>query len=102
MPADLWLICLEDLDKETDADFVSSDQVQQPQTCAVSERAEEQLFIEFTRSFVHDVILAREWTYGLTDVRRRCDTEADIRIGVCVGIDVKGVKRWQARNRYRP
>jgi len=68
MPADLWLICLEDLDKETDADFVLSDQVQQPQTSAISEGPEKQLFIEFIQSFVHDVILARGQIYGLTHV----------------------------------
>jgi hypothetical protein len=53
MTADLGLVSLQDLHKETDAHFVAAYQVQQPQPSLIGQRAKEQFLIEGFRFPAH-------------------------------------------------
>jgi len=49
MPADFWLVGFKDLHEETDAHFIASQEIKQPQSSAVGQRFEEQFFIKCLR-----------------------------------------------------
>lgn len=74
MAADFRLIRFQYLDKEADADFLRSYQVQQPQTCPIRQRPKEQFFVKTPGVSGHASILAHALTYVLTYMRLLLDT----------------------------
>src|SRR5215208_2387758 len=74
VPANLRLVRLEGFYKETNADFICTQQVQQLQTGAVSQCAKEQFLIKSLRFPAHLRILARSRIYVLTHVPGPLDT----------------------------
>lgn len=82
VPANLWLVCLEDLDKEANAYFVTAHEIQKAQPSTICQGAEKSLFGESSR-FAHDrSILARPWIYGLTYIDIGLILAAHIRVRI--------------------
>jgi len=68
VPAYLWLIDFENLDKETHADFFIPEQVNNPKPRRIGQRSKEQLTIKRSRFPAHNREMIPHYIFALTYV----------------------------------